>query len=364
MAAAAAPTVVLSFGDARTEVLLSEGLEGLAQRAEGKFELHPKSYGFFDKHGRIETPVALQRAARMASSEGNTLVIEVQEHPEWQRIRHLEARIQQMQPAAVNASAMHEVAQAAAAAMEQQIMERVGMALAELRTDVNCFGGKVGMALAEMKTNLEQVDAKASAAVAVAPLVQRLTMEHIDMKAKLDSMPMDIRAANDDVEVEVAKLQRCADVDMSEQLRNLEEEIKSLRDHANIARHGFKTLQVEVRQLEAQQRSVEEVSTMKDITCGDWTAPAFASPPGSERAASGGVVSACRAEKRMSSLPFSFSKKGSSVWSSTGFGGSAQTPPSPFARAGTVVATSGRQREAAHRHLSGCRSVPQLPSVF
>lgn len=166
--------MVLSFGGSQTEVTLATGgIEELQERAEADFGLVAGSYNFFDLCGKVEGATALERALRFAA-EGPCM-LEVRERAEWQKIRLLEARIEEVAAQQKQSSAAVPVASPApedlARLAEEHVMAKVDAALAEL-------GG-----------GLQQIDAKVNGALGT--FVQTLAFSQMDMKAKLDGIDIE-----------------------------------------------------------------------------------------------------------------------------------------------------------------------------
>mmetsp|Transcript_112728 Transcript_112728/g.318602 ORF Transcript_112728/g.318602 Transcript_112728/m.318602 type:complete len:360 (+) Transcript_112728:85-1164(+) len=357
---AAAPRAILAYGDLRIEAPPGAGLRELVEEAEAKFGLAPKSFAFFDGHGSVESPSALQRALRMASitgKEDDVCVLEVREHPEWKRMRDMDAQIQQL------ASAGGPWARA----LESRILAKVEEALACLRADVRRVDAKATMAVSLapliQEIAMEQIDLKESGAIAVPPLVKELALQHMDLKAKVDSLA-DIKPSQAEISNKVdSSFADALNTRLAEKVQAMGEDIQSLRDHTQLAQHGFKALQAEVRHL-AERYTPE-------IHYGDWVVPSAASAA-REDAAEAGLG---RTRPQGSTAGKSFGRFAYSTKTQPHGGDSAFAAPggpgatTPFAWSGAPSSQNSAllcdvpQQLRTRGRLGGCRSLPQLLPV-
>lgn len=81
----------LTFGQRRVEVLPRGGLSSICQQAEAALGLRPGSFELQDACGAVDSDDTLKR---LLASETGFCVLEVHEHPEWQRMREMDEQIQ------------------------------------------------------------------------------------------------------------------------------------------------------------------------------------------------------------------------------------------------------------------------------
>lgn len=169
----------LTFGNASVQVLSTPegGLEALAAEVEAKFGLHPESFSIFDDFGKVEDSMALQRALDMAGD--NPCILEVCEAPQWKKIREMDTKIKML-------VARCPVVDRILMDIEEQSTKRFGKlasALQAVDERARLRGELVG---AELRESLEELDAKVSNSIA--PLLQCVALQEMDLKAKLDSL--------------------------------------------------------------------------------------------------------------------------------------------------------------------------------
>jgi hypothetical protein len=164
MSARAAPSVVLVFGNARIEVDAAVasrrgGLRAFTREAEQSLALTPDSYSFFSAFGKVDTCQALQRA--LASATDGVCTLEIRERPEAKLARE----------------GMRQ------AAFEARIMAKVDGALADIQQQVTLSEAKLCRSVAPIVQNvaMEVIDLRAKM-----ELLQAMAMEQIDVRAKLD----------------------------------------------------------------------------------------------------------------------------------------------------------------------------------
>jgi len=341
---ASTPMVMLAFGDARAEFLLpDEGLQGLAAAVEAQFGLHPKSYGIFDAHGSLESNSALTRSVRMAACDGHPCALQVRESPEWQRMREMQEQIERLSAAAgaSHPSTPHGEAAPSTALVLAAAAEAAGMAARQAMSGIEeRIMSRVDVALSELRVDLSQADQKATAAAAVATLVKHLAIEHIDLKASAAESTWQAHQQKEE-SLDLATCRKHMDLATDERVAAMEEEIESLREKHQLAQHGLKTLQAEVRHIGEQRPAPRQ----GEIRCADWTVPFTVTPA---------------AALDTSGSSFAYSRKSNQA----SFGGSGPAPPSPFARGHgalpSPLAVPPLQLNQREQRLTGCRSLPQL----
>mmetsp|Transcript_48791 Transcript_48791/g.139583 ORF Transcript_48791/g.139583 Transcript_48791/m.139583 type:complete len:396 (+) Transcript_48791:65-1252(+) len=167
----AAERVLLVFGSRQVAVDASlacrrAGLRAFEREAEAAWGLHPKSYALFGACGKVETPEALQRTLE-AAADGDC-ALEVREHPEWKAMR------------------------AAVQTIEERVMAKVDQALAGLREEIRHTDANLCNGIAPVVQNIamEQIDLRGKLATltAIAPMVQCLALDQMDVKAKLTDL--------------------------------------------------------------------------------------------------------------------------------------------------------------------------------
>mmetsp|Transcript_7929 Transcript_7929/g.20490 ORF Transcript_7929/g.20490 Transcript_7929/m.20490 type:complete len:314 (+) Transcript_7929:100-1041(+) len=168
-------SIVLTHGDAKAEVHAVANYEDLACEAQEQFGLHPESFNFFDQYGMIEGS-KLHRALQ------GPCVLEVREKPEWRRMREMSAQIE-----ALMAAQQGQVVHVAEAEIEGKILAKVDAAVAKLRED------------------LDRTDAKVERALA--PMVQSMALQHMDIVARLQGVDLQaMRLQLDALEKSIAEL--------------------------------------------------------------------------------------------------------------------------------------------------------------
>lgn len=211
------PRVVLSLGDRRVEVgSLSTERRGawraLAREAEAKLNVYSDSFNFFNEGKKVDSLASLQHVLQTGH---DVCELEVRERPEWKwkKMREMDAQIQALK-------AKESAIDAALNNRDERILANVEASLREVRDEIEQNRLKLcnGLAPVVQRLAMEQIDIKSkldtevtsvmqefvsqqSAMTAkidnvLAPMVQRLSMDNIDLKAKLASIDMEPRNAN------------------------------------------------------------------------------------------------------------------------------------------------------------------------
>lgn len=205
--------VQLEFGDSYLEVSsdVDGSLEALAAEVVAKLELHPDSFSIFDDFGKVGDAMALQRALDMAGD--SPCVLEVREAPVWKKMREMEAKMNIL------------VARC-------PVVDRVLLGIEErsekrFETLASAFqvvqGGTLG-SVAELRQGLEELDIKVNQSIA--PLLQCVAIQEMELKAKLDSLDVSMFSEELDAKVNngiAPMLQSMAlqQMDLKDQLESL-----------------------------------------------------------------------------------------------------------------------------------------------
>lgn len=205
--------VQLEFGDTYLEVSsdVDGSLEALAAEVVAKLELHPDSFSMFDDFGKVGDAMALQRALDMAGD--SPCVLEVREAPVWKKMREMEAKMNIL------------VARC-------PVVDRVLLGIEErsekrFETLASAFqvvqGGTLG-SVAELRQGLEELDIKVNQSIA--PLLQCVAIQEMELKAKLDSLDVSLFSEELDAKVNngiAPMLQSMAlqQMDLKDQLESL-----------------------------------------------------------------------------------------------------------------------------------------------
>jgi len=269
--APAQPRVVFALGDARVAAdPAANFLPELMAEAEAIFDLQPDSYSFSDGIGKVETAVALQRAIAMADEK--PLVLEVQELPVWKKLREMEAQIQKLttssstpavavsqQQPAISASQLlaSHVFQENFMAMESRVLKKVDAAVSDLRSD---------MEATEAKLNSH-----------VAPFLQKLAIDQIDLREKLDAMDSEagmsgprgdllegLQSQIEELVEEIQSLREQSDSQVEEHealaagTSGLRGDLKNVRDVSQLLQQAFKSLHNDILRNENQVESLQD----------------------------------------------------------------------------------------------------------
>jgi len=176
----------LKFGDTVVEVSADAegGLEALAAQVEAKLGLHADSFSLFDDFGKVDDSMALQRARDMAGAGPCTL--QVHEAPQWKKIREMDAKISML-------VARCPVVDSVLMNIEERSMmrfEKLGAALEAVDERANQRSWATLTAAegvdTRAKMNFQELDAKISNSIA--PLLQSVALQEMELKAKLDSL--------------------------------------------------------------------------------------------------------------------------------------------------------------------------------
>jgi len=271
--APAQPRVVFALGDARVAAdPAANFLPELMAEAEAIFDLQPDSYSFSDGIGKVETAIALQRAIAMADEK--PLVLEVQELPVWKKLREMEAQIQklttssstpavavsqqQQQQPAISASQLlaSHVFQENFMAMESRVLKKVDAAVSDLRSDMEA--------------------AEATLNNSVAPFLQKLAIDQIDLREKLDAMDSEagmsgprgdllegLQSQIEELVEEIQSLREQSDSQVEEHealaagTSGLRGDLKNVRDVSQLLQQAFKSLHNDILRNENQVESLQ-----------------------------------------------------------------------------------------------------------
>jgi len=169
-------SVMLVFGDTRLEVSFDPngGLEALGAEVETQLELHPESFSIADSFGKVDDSVALQRALDMTTGE-TLCVLEVHETRQGQKMREMEAKINML-------VARCPVVDSVLMSLEERSSVRFDKLASALQGVEERAALKSELALAK----LEELDSKVNKSIA--PLLQSVALQEMELKANLDSM--------------------------------------------------------------------------------------------------------------------------------------------------------------------------------
>jgi len=358
--------VQLSLGDARVEVSAGdcEDFEALNAKVGVKFSLHPGSFSIFGGFGKVDGAEALQRAIDMAG--GGLCILEVREAPEWQKIREMEARINvlvarcpmvdsALMSVEERSSRRFEKLAAAVQAVDEQAMLRAELARAEVRHGLETMDAKVSRSIApllqcvaleqmELKGKLDSLgssllfeETNAKINCGIAPMLQAMALQQMELKSQLDSLqlcspyeqPVDsLREKVDEMGDAMKDLTREMGV-KSQQMKALQDELRNFGQQTTLGGRGYALSA-------AQQDLGKPPKTIKNDLGG----------PGYD---GDSYAQWLEGSPMDLSSPFTFSKK--SLNNSLNIGGAAAVP---FAR---FVAPRHLDR------LQASRSLPHLPPV-
>lgn len=163
-------SIIVTCGDHQVKMDLATSdqktLETLCHEVQEKCGLHPDSFEFYDDYGKVDAR-SLQRALSI-SSAGEPCRLTVHRLPVWQKMHELEQHIYRL--SGVTASVMQMIP--SSNAMQDQIL------------------AKVAMMLSENDKKVEELHRKVDASIA--PMVQQIALEQIDMKAKGEEIDGDV----------------------------------------------------------------------------------------------------------------------------------------------------------------------------
>eukprot|EP00927_Polykrikos_kofoidii_P066322 TRINITY_DN61949_c0_g1_i1.p1 TRINITY_DN61949_c0_g1~~TRINITY_DN61949_c0_g1_i1.p1 ORF type:complete len:385 (-),score=59.91 TRINITY_DN61949_c0_g1_i1:126-1280(-) len=379
-----AQSVFLTFGDQKAELPMEDfGLQALEQIAEAQFGLVPKSYGFYDSHGKLDSAAALRRALQMSVVCG-ACVIEVKERQEWVRIREMEEKIR-----ALTDQANQEPARVAEAmsVVESRVLAAVNAALVEVwagmkRTDeqVCCSMAPLVKNLAisqiQLRKEFEAVDDRLQKAHSViAPLLESLAVEQIDTRcklqhvAKLEGLSVESLAAKvDSISADVECCQE-NDSNVNAKIKSIQAEVRhaisemdsKFRREMLRTRDGETLADASLKALEADVRRLQEVMPTEPnkIEVAGWTVPTTSALREDASGRGGLGSSRTSAACRTSSGHFpgyAYSMKAAET-KDVAHSGLANVT-APFVRS-----CSNTPLRFSRERIPGCRSSPQLPPV-
>lgn len=209
---ATTPRVVFSFCGRQVEVgHLSTDRRGafraLAREAESKLDVFPESYNLFHKGSKVDSLASLQSVLQTSD---DVCLLDVCERPEWKwkKMREMDAQIKALKAKEVAFdAALHD--------RDERIMAKVEASLKEVRDGIEQNSSKLcnGLAPVVQTLAMEQIDLKlkldkemtsvmqglasqqsvmtAKIDNVLAPMVQRLSMEQIELKNKLASIDVE-----------------------------------------------------------------------------------------------------------------------------------------------------------------------------
>jgi hypothetical protein len=318
--------VLLHFNNAYLEVDSSlarrrGGLRTLAREAETKWDLEPGSYDLLHAAQKMDSALDLQRA--LEATESGICKLEVVERPEGKMMRKVRADM---------------------ALMEKRLMAKVEDSLLELRSKVADHSSKLDGA--------------------IAPMVQSIAMDHIDLRNTLAQLSSEV--AGKIAQVEAEQLQTFAsassrhdDCNVLKQLEDLEMELQQDILGAR-AEH----------ELLLHQEAYDEKELEKEVRCLEDVRPSFLQPaPGlSKKIASEAKLMSGNPDAWLqwptqphASLPYSSKSKAmpwpsklqeGQEWQKWSYSGDVAS----FAQYNTLYTRSMKQ-------VIGCRSCPLLPPL-
>jgi len=366
--------VQLEFGDTYVEVSsgVDGSLEALAAEVVAKLELHPDSFSIFDDCGKVGDAMALQRAFDMAGD--SPCVLEVREAPVWKKMREMEAKMNVL-------VARCPVVDKVLLGIEERSEKRFDTLVSALQM-VHEDAGGLG-AVAELRQSLEELEIKVNQSIA--PLLQSVAIQEMELKAKLDSLDVSLFSKELDAKVNngiAPMLQSMAlqQMDLKDQLESLQSS-PSCRSCEKLS-DSMQAYTVKVDEVDEVTKNLQKEMDMSSDNIQQTRAQLQALKEEvynlAEHPASGEIISAirqdfCKSPKIVKnglggdgdfyaqwiegsanevSSPFAYSKKSyMGMTNSLNNGGAA---PVPFARF-----AAPRQFERLH----GSRSLPHLPPV-
>jgi len=365
--------ISLTFEDTRVEVALDAegGLEALAAEVQAKLGLHPDSFSIFDEFGKVEDSIALQRALDMAGD--SSCELQVRESPQWKTIREMETKISML-------VARCPVVDRVLMDIEERSAKRFEkLASAVQSVDVRATL-RSNIAGTELRASLEELDNKVSKSIA--PLLQSVALQEMDLKATLDSLAASLFAKEMDAKINsgiAPMLQSMAlqQMDLKEKLDSLQESpscrkceglVDSLRDtrkevdevttDMGVFNGSLAEAHTQLKALQAEVNNLSEQPTAGGDMWGNILSAARQDTGKSPKQSKNNLCGAGYEEgysqwiegsaADLFSSPIAYSKK--SYSNNMNNVGSAV----PFAR---VIAPRQLDR------MSGSRSLPQLPPV-
>lgn len=347
--------VNITFGSSRLEAS-HESYEALVADIEEKLDLHPGSFSIHDDFGKVDDSLALQRILDSAVDGQSDL--KVVEAPEWKKLREMEAKIELL-------VARCPVVDNAIADAEERSLKRYNTLAASIEAVEEKSALRGELSRAEMRLTLEDLDAKVSGSIA--PLLQSVALQQMDLRVQLDSMQASL--VSEDISLKINNGIAPMLQSMALQQMNLKDQIESIENFSCISCEELnakvdgvddvtKDLQKEMQMGQSQIKALQEglqslnekpapavrgMSAMEqDLNTPSKSTKALFSSPGCDAEAYSSWLDGASLDMS----PMAYSKKAAHT--------SLNSSAVPFARF-----MAPRQLD----RLNGSRSLPHLPPV-
>lgn len=189
------PSAVLVFEGTKLKVPLEGGVDALSGVVERKLGLHAGSFDIFDDYGKVDSPLALRRALTVAGpapagdGEDNKdmvaaqpmPVLQVRERPEWKKMREMDAKIEML----IQRCPVEDKVMQATISSFREMDAKVEMLIQRCPVEDKVLEAINDRVSAKAKDVMSELDEKMKS---VAPLLQHMAQEQINMKVKLDRL--------------------------------------------------------------------------------------------------------------------------------------------------------------------------------